>query len=475
MSPRGDDVDPRDVPWGGRFSAGPRPELLRLTSSIALDLRLLGADVAATKAHARALLDARLLDGEQVAALDAACDELAAEWRAGRLEPAPHDEDVHSLVERRLTERLGDTGARIHAGRSRNDLVATDLRLWCRSAAARSALAVADVLDVLARRAEEHRDTVMPGYTHLQRGQPVTLAFHLLAHGFALARDGARFSAAAAAADACPLGAGALAGTTLPLDPSVAAAELGFARSFDNAMDAVSDRDFACDLVYAAALCGVHLSRVAEEVVLWTSAEFGFARLPDEWSTGSSMMPQKRNPDLAELVRSRSAAGVADLTGLLALLKGLPLAYDRDLQEDKGYVFAAVDRIGASLDAVRYVLGALEFDAARLEAATRSGAPWATDVAERLVARGIPFRDAHRIVGRLVARLDADGRSLADAADDLPSIDPRLEPGDAAPGVARAGVTARRARGGPSSAAVDDQLRVIRRQSKQLRSISKNT
>ncbi|HEX2049044.1 MAG TPA: argininosuccinate lyase [Actinomycetota bacterium] len=463
-------LGPGDVPWGGRFATGPHPELVRLTSSLATDVRLLEADVAATKAHARTLVAAGLLEPAQLDALDDACDDVVARAAAGAFADA-RDEDVHSLVERVLTERLGDAGARIHAGRSRNDLVATDLRLWCRDAAARLASSVADVLDVVARRAEQHRDAVMPGYTHLQRGQPVTLAFHLLAHGFALARDGARFAAAGdAAAAACPLGAGALAGTTLPLDPSLAAAELGFARPFDNAMDAVSERDFACDLVYAAAVCGVHLSRLAEEIVLWTSQEFGFARLPDEWATGSSMMPQKRNPDLAELVRGRAAGGVADVTGLLALLKGLPLAYDRDLQEDKRYVFSAADRVEASLDATRHLLAAVEFDVERLAAATDAGAPWATDVAERLVGRGVPFRDAHRAVGRLVAHLDRAGVDVHDVASELSEIDPRLEPADVPP----RDVAARRTPGGPAPEEVARQIRVIRRQSKRLRKRANN-
>jgi argininosuccinate lyase len=401
--------------WGGRFEASPHSEALRLTSSIGVDMRLLEHDVAATKAHARALAEAGLLGVEEVSRIANVLDELVEE-RSGASEAAPEDEDVHSFIERVLIDRLGETGARIHAGRSRNDLVATDVRLWCRDAARQIIGLVVDLLEVIAARAEDHADAVMPGYTHLQRAQPVSLGFHLLAHGFAVARDGRRFAAAAYSANVSAMGAGALAGTTLPLDPARVATELGFPAVFDNAMDAVSDRDFASDLVYAAALCGVHLSRLAEEIVLWTTAEFGFARLPDEWSTGSSMMPQKRNPDLAELVRGRSAAGIADATGFLALLKGLPLAYDRDLQEDKGFLFPAVDRVASSLEAMKHLLAVIDFDRERLADAARAGSAWATDLAESLVQRGVPFRDAHAAVGSLVAALEAKDGDLASAS-----------------------------------------------------------
>jgi argininosuccinate lyase len=449
--------------WEGRFAQPPHPDMLRLTASVATDIRLLDADLRATRAHARALCKAGLLDEPQRDAIDAACDALRDEGRAGRLHVEHSDEDVHSLVERLLTERLGDVGARIHAGRSRNDLVATDLRLWCRDAAADLVARAVTLASTLARRAEEHVDTVMPGYTHLQRAQPVTLGFHLAAHAFAVARDAGRFTGARDAADCSVLGAGALAGTTLPLEPSVAAEELAFAGLFDNAMDAVADRDFACELLFAAALCGVHLARFAEEVVVWTSAEFGFAALPDEWSTGSSMMPQKRNPDLAELIRARAAGGIADLVGLLGVLKGVPLAYARDLQEDKGYVFGAVDRIAGALEGSAHLIAALSFDVERLErAATESGA-WATDVAEALVARGVPFRSAHASVGRLVAALDARGAGLADAtSEELRNAHPLLGRNDTIRADARASVAARASHGGTAPTEVARQLERLR-------------
>jgi argininosuccinate lyase len=387
--------------------------------------------LAATAAHARALEKSGIIETGVAFAIADACDAILASVHAGELAPDPDDEDVHSFVERVLTERLGDDGRRIHAGRSRNDLVATGLRLWCRDAAAELAVGVSDLVGVLADVAETHAETVMPGYTHLQRAQPVSLGFHLAAHGFALLRDGTRVVAASAAADVSSLGAGALAGTTLPIDPSLAGSELGFGATFENAMDAVSDRDFAVDLAYAAALCCVHLSRLAEEVVQWTSSEFSFARLDDRWSTGSSMMPQKRNPDVAELVRGRAAPAIGELTALLALLKGLPLAYDRDLQEDKALVFRIVERTKGCLEAMTHLVPSLTFDATRLAEAAAGGNTWATDLAEALVVRGIPFRDAHEKVGKLVAALEGNGRSLEDmTADELVAIDPDFAPED---------------------------------------------
>lgn len=417
--------------WGGRFEKQPAADLMRLTSSIDVDIELLPYDLIATKAHARALEKAGLLEPEEVFAVVDACDAIEAGWRAGELHPDAQDEDVHSMVERLLTERLGDTGRRIHAGRSRNDLVATDLRLWCIGAADVLKGKLANLLDVIADLVEAHRSAVIPGYTHLQRAQPVSLGFHLAAHGFALTRDGSRFEAARVSSDVSSLGAGALAGTTLPIDPSVAAGELGFSSYFDNAMDAVADRDFAVDLAYACAMCMVHLSRLAEEVVLWTGSEFGFALLDDAWSTGSSMMPQKRNADMAELVRGRAAPAIGELTSLLSLLKGLPLAYDRDLQEDKALVFGSVARTLGCLEGMAGLLRTLVFDEERMEQATRASTAWATDLAEVLVARGVPFRDAHETVGKLVGSLEADGLSFTDLAPEtLRAHDERFEPAD---------------------------------------------
>lgn len=445
--------------WGGRFGRGPHPAMMAFTSSIATDVRLLPHDVAATKAHARVLVEAGLFEPDDLPALDGVLDDLVARWERGELVPSASDEDVHSLVEREVTEALGEPGRRIHAGRSRNDLVATDLRLWCKDAAGRAVDALSALVDVICSFAGAHAETVMPGYTHLQRAQPISLAFHMLAHGFAFARDARRFGLAHDTADVSALGAGALAGNTLGLEPRVAADHLGFGGVFDNAMDAVSDRDFAADLLYAAALCGVHLSRLAEEIVLWTSSEFGFARIADDWSTGSSMMPQKRNPDVAELVRGRAAGGVSDLAGLLILLKGLPLAYDRDLQEDKEYVFTALDRVAASIEAMTGLLRAIRLDKDRMARAASGGAAWATDLAEALVSRGVPFRDAHEAVGGLVTDLEREGVALVDApAELLARHHALLEPSDRDAADPFESIRARSSPGGSAPARVDDQI-----------------
>lgn len=449
--------------WSGRFEQAPEPAMLELTASLAVDLRLLPYDVAATKAHARALAAAGLLDGDDLGALDGALDRIAARHAAGELEVKGEDEDVHSLVERLLTEELGELGARIHAGRSRNDLVATDLRLFCKDAAAALTAAAVGLGNVLCDLAERHAATLMPGYTHLQRAQPVSLGFHLLAHGFALERCTARFSAARVAADVSPLGAGALAGTTLGLDPAVAAGALGFARTFDNALDATATRDFAWDLLYACAACAVVLSRFAEEVVLWCSQEFGFARPSDAWSTGSSMMPNKRNPDVAELVRARAAVTIGALSALLGLEKGLALGYGRDLQEDKELVFGAVDRTLGALRGMAGLARSLTFDEDALARAAAGGATWATDVAEALVARGVPFRVAHAAAGRLVAALERAGVGLAEAPPELlASVHEALGPGDRALADPARGLAARRGPGGPAPERVAEQAAALR-------------
>lgn len=399
-------------------------------------MRLLPQDLRATMAHARVLVAAGLLQPDDLAAIDEACATLLAESENETLAPGPLDEDVHSLVERELTERLGDIGARIHAGRSRNDLVAQDLRLWCQEAASRLAEMTRVLVAALASRAEQQAHSVMPGYTHMQRAQPVSVGFYLCAHGAAFLRDAHRFDGAREAADICVLGAGALAGTRLPLQAHVARDELGAGGLFLNAMDAVSDRDFVADLLYACALCGVHLSRLAEEIVLFSSSEFAFVQLPDAWSTGSSMMPQKRNPDLAELIRGRSAGGIGDLTSLLTLLKGLPLAYNRDLQEDKEHLFRAVDRVEVCIEGMTRLIEAVGFNPVRTERAAREGATWATDVAEGYVTSGVPFREAHERAGKLVAAVESGAVDLADAAipqDPAASVSARASHGGTAP------------------------------------------
>jgi argininosuccinate lyase len=390
------DTAPDGPLWAGRLEGGLHPDVLALTASLDVDRRLLPYDVAASKAHVRMLGRQGIIPADEAAALEAALDEV-------RVDEGAADEDVHSLIERRLVEALGDTGRRVHAGRSRNDQVATAFRLWCRDHAHRVALAVADLQAELVELARREGDAVLPGFTHLQRAQPVPLAHHLAAHAWALQRDVARLAAARAAADASPLGAGALAGSSLPLDPEGVARDLGMAGSFANSLDAVADRDFAADLLYACAMAQIHCSRLGEELVLWTSQEFGWAVLADDVATGSSMMPQKKNPDVGELARGRAGTAIGRLAGLLAVLKGLPLAYNRDLQEDKQPVFEQVDATLGVLRLLALAYGGLAVDRERMRAAAADGATVATDVAEALVRGGLPFRDAHAEVARRIA------------------------------------------------------------------------
>ncbi|MDQ6877073.1 MAG: argininosuccinate lyase [Candidatus Dormibacteraeota bacterium] len=387
--------------WGGRFAGRLLPELERFSSSLDVDFELYPFDIAGSIAHARGLAAAGLLSASQLTAIERGLRRVRREIDTGKLVFLETDEDIHTAVERRLTE-ITPAGAALHAGRSRNDQVALDLRLYCRAAASELVGAVAVAVDALAVKANDHAALAMPGYTHLQRAQPVTVGHHLLAHAEPLLRDAERFRLAYASADEMPLGSGALAGTTLPLLREVVARELGFQRVTVNSMDAVADRDFALDLVYACTCAAIHLSRLGEDVALWASAEFGFVRLTDKIATGSSLMPQKRNPDIAELIRGRSGRALGSLVALATVLKGLPLAYDRDLQEDKPAVFAAVDNALDSLGATALLIEHLEIDRKRLAAAAADAGLLATDAAEDLVRSGKPFRAAHQDIGSQV-------------------------------------------------------------------------
>jgi len=342
------------------------------------------------------------LTDAQLSGVESGLRQIAEEVANGSFEFKESDEDIHTAVERRLTELFPEGGARLHAGRSRNDQVALDLRLWCRDACSRLTAAVADLLEALGQQASAHDSLAMPGYTHLQRAQPVTVGHHLLAHSEPLLRDGDRLRHAYEAADWMPLGSGALAGSTLPTGREKIARELGFQHLTRNTMDAVSDRDFALDLVYACVQIGLHLSRLGEDVVLWASAEFGFVTLPDRVATGSSLMPQKKNPDVAELIRGRSGRALGSFIALANVLKGLPLAYNRDLQEDKVALFSAVDNAYDCLRAARLLVGNLEFDRERIAAALDDPGLLATDSAEKLVSEGTPFREAHHEVASRV-------------------------------------------------------------------------
>jgi argininosuccinate lyase len=404
--------------WGGRFAGGPSEALARLSVSVQFDWRLAPYDLAASRAHARVLARAGLLDADELGRILAALDDLEAACASGDFRPTVEDEDVHTALERGLLERLGSLGGKLRAGRSRNDQIATDLRLYMRDHARGVAARLTELADALVAQAGGHVDTPAPGMTHLQHAQPVTFGHWLLAHVQPLLRDLDRLRDWDARAAVSPLGAGALAGSSLPLDPVAVAAELGFAAPAANSMDAVADRDFAAEFLFVAALAGVHLSRLGEELVLWTSQEFGWVELDDSFATGSSIMPQKKNADVAELARGKAGRLVGGLVSVLTMLKGLPLTYDRDLQEDKEPVFDAVDTLALVLPALTGMVATMTVRTDRLAAAAPVGFTLATEVADWLVRRGVPFRDAHEITGRLVSLCVSRGCELDELSDD---------------------------------------------------------
>ena len=398
-------------PWGGRFGEEPDPLVDRFLRSLPVDRQLFREDIAGSRAYARALVAAGVLTADEGTAIDLGLESIRGELEAGQTLPEG-GEDIHMAIEAKLIEKIGPLGGKLHTGRSRNDQVAVDLRLYVRGVAAQLASAAADLEQVLATRAAEHLDVVMPGYTHTQRAQPVLLAHHLLAYVEMLRRDRGRLVDAARRADESPLGAGALAGSGVAIDREALARDLGFSRATANSLDAVSDRDFAIELLSALAILMVHLSRLNGEIVLWTTAEFGFAELPDALASGSSMMPNKKNPCAAELVRAKTGRVTGDLVALLMVMKGLPLAYNRDLQEDKEAVFDGVDSTLAALAVTTRLVKGIRFNAARMRAAALEGYTLATEAADYLTWRGVPFREAHRLVGRAVAFAIKEGRPL---------------------------------------------------------------
>ena len=443
--------------WQGRFAGGPSEALQALNDSRPFDQRMFREDISGSRAHVRMLCDVGLFTEAERDGVLAALDTVEHEIESGSFDFQVNDEDIHTAVERRVTE-LDPAGAKMHTGRSRNDQVATDLRLWTRSA-------IDEVLDLVERlqrtlltHAEQAGDAYLPGYTHLQQAQPVALSHHLLAHGWALARDAERLVDARKRTNVSVLGAGALAGSSLPLDPEKSAAYLGFDAVFDNSLDGVADRDFVAEALFAVSLLGVHLSRIGEEWILWASTEFGFVTLDDGFSTGSSMMPQKKNPDIAELARGKAGRLIGHLTGFLTTLKGLPLTYNKDMQEDKEPLFDAVDTVRLTLLALDGMISTTTFNTEAMAAQAASPYAAATDLAEWLVARGMPFRDAHAVVGEKVRRALAGEGSLGE----LVATDPQLGAEAAAllePGVS---VTRRTTRGGGSPAAVADQIERFR-------------
>ncbi|MDC3376812.1 argininosuccinate lyase [Candidatus Nanopelagicales bacterium] len=415
--------------WGGRFASGPSDAMAALSRSTHFDWRLAPYDLRQTRAHAHVLQRAGLLTDTEGAAIELAIDELAAEVAAGTVAPIPADEDVHTAIERLLVEKLGDLGGKLRAGRSRNDQVATDFRLFLRDAATQIAGDVLNLVDAINAQAERHITTVSPGFTHLQHAQPVSFGHELAKHSHALLRDVERLADWDRRAARSPLGAGALAGSSLGLDPQRVAEELGFDSVLGNSIDAVSDRDFVAEFCFVGAMIGVHLSRIGEEVILMASREFAWATLHDEWSTGSSIMPQKKNPDVAELARGKCGRLIGNLTGLLATLKGLPFGYNRDLQEDKEPAFDTVDQLLLVLPAMTGMMSTLEFDTELMATSAPEGFALATDIAEWLVREGIPFRKAHEIAGACVQAAESRGIELWDLTEsDLAAIDVELRP-----------------------------------------------
>ena len=403
----------QNASWGGRFDEALAELALRYSASIATDKRLAPQDIRGSIAHAEMLGAQGVLSAAEVDAIREGLRAIADEVAAGTFPWDATLEDVHMNIEARLRERIGDAGAKLHTGRSRNDQVATDMRIWTREACAATASRIDRFMAVLARRAREHLDALMPGYTHLQRAQPVRLSHHLLAWAEMLDRDRGRLLDAARRMNECPLGSAALAGTTFPLDRSRVAAALGFDAPTRNSLDAVADRDFLIEAVAALANTAVHLSRIAEELVLWSSQEFRFVEMGDAWTTGSSIMPQKKNPDMAELARGKTGRVVGSLVSLIVMLKGLPLAYNRDMQEDKAPVFDAFDTVDDTLDVLAACIDGATFRADAMRAALADGFLDATEVADWLAARGVPFRDAHHVAGRLVAKAIAASTTLS--------------------------------------------------------------
>jgi argininosuccinate lyase len=448
--------------WGGRFRGGPAEALARLSTSVHVDWRLAPYDLAASRAHARILADAGLLDADELGRMLAALDDLEAACASGEFRPTVEDEDVHTALERGLLERLGALGGKLRAGRSRNDQVATDLRLYLRDHARGVAARLVELADALVEQAGRNVDTPAPGMTHLQHAQPVSFGHHLLAHVHPLLRDLDRLRDWDARAAVSPLGAGALAGSSLPLDPHRVATELGFESAAPNSMDAVADRDFVAEFLFVAALAGVHLSRLGEEIVLWTSQEFGWVELDDGFATGSSIMPQKKNADIAELARGKAGRLVGDLVTVLTMLKGLPLTYDRDMQEDKEPAFDAVDTLELVLPALAGLVTTMTVRVDRLTAAAPKGYTLATEVAEWLVRRGVPFREAHETTGALVALCVTRECGLDEVSDaDLTAVSAHLTPEVRSVLDVRGALAARTAPGSTGPGPVADQLLAV--------------
>ncbi|MEY3406353.1 MAG: hypothetical protein RLZZ556_425 [Actinomycetota bacterium] len=451
--------------WGGRFSAKTSEAVLNLSRSTDFDWRLAKYDIAGTKAHILALRAAGFLTEAEVTRLDKSLVELDKRVANGMFTPKPTDEDVHSALERGLIEMVGpDLGGKVRAGRSRNDQIATLIRTYLLEESSFIRESVLDLIDVLTTLAQEHLSEPMPGRTHFQHAQPILLSHHLLAHAWPLVRDLDRLQEWKTRASFSPYGAGALAGTSLALDPNVVSDALGLTAPMANSIDATSSRDVVAEFAFIGSLISINLSRFAEEIIIWASAEFGYIKLADAYSTGSSIMPQKKNPDVAELTRAKAGRIIGDLTGLLATLKALPLAYNRDLQEDKEAVFDIVDNLKLVLPAFTGMVATLEFNTERLEELASAGYSLATDVAEWLVKQKVPFRDAHEITGKLVAFAEKNGLELDEVSDaELIAIHPLLTPDVREVLSVSGSIKSRSGAGGTSVSRVLDQISALRR------------
>lgn len=452
------------VLWSGRLEAKPEAEALSFESSIAVDSRLAQEDITGSRAHVAMLAKQGIIPAEAAQAIDDELGRISAELAEGTLQIDMEAEDIHSFIEAVLTERLGDVGRMVHAGRSRNDQVAVDLRLYLKRVVPEIAEEIRATCQVLLELAEQHLETLMPGYTHLQRAQPVSLAHHLTAWTAGLVRDRQRFLDALTRLDECPLGSGALATSTLHLDREAVARSLGFPGPTVNSMDSVADRDFALEMAGACAILATHLSRFCEDIIIWATEEFGFIDLAEQWSTGSSIMPQKKNPDFAELIRGKAGRQIGNLVSLLTLLKGLPYAYDRDLQEDKEALFDALDTARATLRMFRPMMATARFRQDRMEAACVGGFLEATDVAEYLVRKGLPFRKAHEVAAQVVRDCGAAGqRSIAERSLDQLRSRCELFDADLYEVIRPAAALHNRSRsGGPAPQAVQNQIAELR-------------
>lgn len=449
--------------WGGRFTGEPADALTELSRSTHFDWRLARYDIAGSKAHAKALHRAFLLTDDELSGMLTALEKLDAQVASGEFVPRPDDEDVHTALERGLLENAGaELGGKLRAGRSRNDQIATLIRMYLRDQLKHLGTRVLDVVDAIIAQAKAAGNTIMPGRTHLQHAQPVLLAHHLLAHAWPLLRDLQRFQDLDQRLAVSPYGSGALAGNTLGLDPEFVAAELGFNASVDNSIDGTSARDLIAEFAFIMAQIGIDISRLSEEIIMWNTKEFDYVTLADAYSTGSSIMPQKKNPDVAELARGKAGRLIGDLTGLLAMLKGLPLAYVRDLQEDKEPVFDQIDTLDVLLPAVAGMIATMKLNYQRMEELAPLGFALATDIAEWLVKHGVPFRDAHEISGKCVALAESRGVELWDLTDaEFTEIDARLESEVRTVLSSQGSVSARNGKGGTAPEQVQLQLQQI--------------